>query len=613
MSKKMLIALIVGLLATTAYSQPDTLWTKTFGGSNTDKGQSVQQTTDGGYIITGFTQSYGAGGYDVWLIKTDASGIEQWSQTFGGSSDDHGNSVQQTSDGGYIIAGTTLSYGAGYYDVYLIKTDASGNEQWSQTFGGLEGDYGNSVQQTSDDGYIIAGETASYGAGTADVYLIKTDASGIEQWSQTWGGIWNDYGRSVQQTTDGGYIITGTTLSYGLGYDVWLIKTDASGQEQWSQTFGGFNYDDGYSVQLTIDGGYIIAGKTSSYGAGLLDVWLIKTDASGNEQWSQTFGGSVFDASRSVQQTSDGGYIIAGTTLSYGADSHDVWLIKTNALGQEQWSQTFGGSEQDQGKSVQQTTDGGYIVAGFTQSYGAGSSDAWLIRIASAGTPDVTVTLTPYGTPIYIPASGGTFDFNIEVANNGANPETFDIWTMATLPNGSEYGPIINVPDFTAPGSWSANRDRTQAVPSGAPAGMYTYDGYVGVYPDTVWYEDHFEFGKLAGDGGSTILGWACWGETFEEATQQPEVIPAEIYISSAYPNPFNPVTTLSFALPEASHVTLTVFDLQGRVIAELVNGLREAGIHEVTFDASQLASGLYFYRIEAGEFSAVEKMILMK
>ena len=302
----------------------------TFGGTVIDGGSSVQQTTDG-YIITGFTYSFGNGGRDVYLIKTDGSGIEQWSQTFGGTDDDVGYSVQQTADG-YIITGWTDSFGNGGRDVYLIKTDGSGIEQWSQTFGGTGDDAGYSVQQTTDGGYIITGWTTSFGNGSSDVYLIKTDGSGIEQWSQTFGGTDDVGGRSVQQTADG-YIITGWTTSFGNGSDVYLIKTDGSGIEQWSQTFGGSGDDGGSYVQQTTDGGNIITGWTDSFGNGGYDTYLIKTDGSGTEQWSQTFGGTVDDGGRSVQQTTDGGYIITGYTDSFGNGSYDVFLIKTDSNG----------------------------------------------------------------------------------------------------------------------------------------------------------------------------------------------------------------------------------------------------------------------------------------
>jgi hypothetical protein len=257
-------------------------WRRTFGGMEADDGLLVQPTSDGGYVIAGWTYSYGAGSGDVWLVRTDASGNKLWDKTFGGANNDDGYSVQQTSDGGYIITGNTYSYGAGDADVWLVKTDASGNKTWDRTFGGAGDDQGNSVQQTLDGGYILAGLTTSYGAGGMDVGLIKTDSAGNEVWDKTFGGTGTDRGNSVRQTTDGGYVVAGNTNSYGAGSgDVWLVKTDASGNKVWDRTFGGTNSDDGNSVQQTSDGGYIIVGNTDSYGAGLADFWLVKTGPSG--------------------------------------------------------------------------------------------------------------------------------------------------------------------------------------------------------------------------------------------------------------------------------------------------------------------------------------------
>ena len=315
-----------------------------------------------------------------------APGIE-WSKTFGGSGDDYGYSVQQTGDGGFIVVGGTYSSGAGKSDAYLIKTNASGNEQWNKTFGDSGDDVAVSVQQTSDGGFVIAGSTTSSGAGGADVYLIKTNASGNKQWSKTFGGSGDDKGWSVQQTGDGGFVIAGSTASSGAGgVDVYLIRTNASGNEQWSKKFGGSGYDSGDSVRQTGDGGFVIAGETTSSGAGKSDVYLIKTDASGNERWNKTFGGSGDDLGYSVRQTSDGGFVIAGWTASSGAGGVDVYLVKTDASGNEQWSKMFGGSGDDYGYSVQQTSDGGFVIAGYTKSSGAGGNDVYLVKISSTAT-----------------------------------------------------------------------------------------------------------------------------------------------------------------------------------------------------------------------------------
>ena len=388
-----LIFLFNGLISINVYSsivkQTSEEWAVTFGGANIDVGYFVQQTSDGGYIITGYTRSYGASGHNVWLIKTDYSGNEIWNKTFGGSADDEGQSVQQTSDGGYIIAGWTKSYGAGGEDLWLIKTDSSGNEQWNRYFGGTSNDRGASVIQTTDGGYLVAGSTFSFGAGSADAWLIKTDSSGNQQWSKTLGGLSSDGAYCLQLTTDGGYILTGWTMSYGPGslLNAWLVKTDNLGNEQWNKAFGGTGSDKAYCVQQTTDDGYILTGETDSYGAGLIDAWLIKTDSSGNEQWSKTFGGTGRDYGYSVQQTLLGNYIIVGYTLSYGAGNEDVWLIKTDSSGNKIWDETYGGASSDEGFSVQQTTDGGYIVTGHTLSYGAGLHDVWLIKIESDETP----------------------------------------------------------------------------------------------------------------------------------------------------------------------------------------------------------------------------------
>jgi hypothetical protein len=206
-------------------------------------------------------------------------------------------------------------------------------------------------------------------------------------WDRMFGGTDYDFGYSVQQTSDEGYIITGVTFSFGeekFG-DVWLIKTDTNGNKVWDKTFGGTDYDFGYSVQQTMDGGYIITGGTRSFSAGIDDVWLIKTDTIGIETWNRTFGGTHLDCGFSVQQTSDGGYVIIGYIDSSGSGEENAWLIKTDSNGNQVWDNIFGGANSDRGTSVQQTKDGGYIITGYTGSSGAGSVDVWLIKTDSKG------------------------------------------------------------------------------------------------------------------------------------------------------------------------------------------------------------------------------------
>jgi len=348
----------------------DALWTKTIGGSKSDAGQSVQQTKDGGYIIIGYTYSFGE---RIWLLKTDENGDTVWTKTFGSGGGHNGLSIQQTSDDGYIVTGQIWSLCAG---VCLIKTDKNGDSLWTKTVGGIGPSVGRSVQQTSDKGFIVTGEVLE------DVVLIKTDENGDSLWTKIYGGNELDVGNSIHQTNDGGYIIVGTTYSFGIGEDdIWLIKTDENGDTLWTKTYGGNSGEEGYSVQQTNDGGYIIVGYTDSFGAGEDDIWLIKTDAIGDTLWTRTFGGGNDEEGYSVWQTDDGGYIITGYTNSFGEGDDDVWIIKTNRDGDTLWTKTLGGVESDVGNSVQQTAEGGYVVTGYTNSFGNGDSDVWLIKL----------------------------------------------------------------------------------------------------------------------------------------------------------------------------------------------------------------------------------------
>ncbi|MFN3694679.1 MAG: hypothetical protein ACK4UV_06690, partial [Ignavibacterium sp.] len=365
---------------------PDTIWTKTFGGSNIDIGQCVKETSDGGFIITGYTRSFGTmSGRNLLLLRTDSFGNLIWVNGYGGNNDDEGNSVVQTSDGGFASSGYTKSYGSGGNDVYLIKVDANGNQLWDRMFGGTSDEEAYSMVLTDDGGFLIAGATSSFGAGRRDIWLIKTDASGNQQWTKTIGGLSSDGARSINKTSDGGYIITGWTFSYGPGAvgNVWLVKTDSLGNMQWNKFFGGTDVDRGLSVQQTNDGGYIITGYTASSGAGLDDMLLIKTDASGNVQWQKTFGGSGRDYGNSVIQSTDGGYVITGYTLSYGAGGDDLWIVKTDEQGNMLWNKTLGGAQSDVGNFIIESSDGSFVITGHTLSFGAGLHDVWLIKLAS--------------------------------------------------------------------------------------------------------------------------------------------------------------------------------------------------------------------------------------
>lgn len=359
-------------------------WDSTYGGANDDWGQCVQQTSDGGYIIVGTTQCSGAAGKEIYLVKTNSSGQTSWTQTYTRRGDDYGESVEQTTDGGYFIVGSTSTNGG---DVFAIKTDDSGTVEWTETCGGIYSESGHFGREISSGGYIVTGRTYSYGPGTPsfnNVYLVKIDTLGNTVWDTAYGKDRMDGAYCVDETYDGGFIMTGwTAMSDFRCYDVYLLRVDSDGDSLWARNYGhpdSFAYDDwGEWVEETADSGFIITGHNSSYKRSGYDVWLIKTDKDGDTCWSRTFGGSGGDAGYSVKQCSDTGYVVAGTAGSgIGPGGSDVFLIKTDKSGSTDWIRAFGGNSGDVGRAVDQTSGGDYVVGGFTNSFGAGGCDFYL-------------------------------------------------------------------------------------------------------------------------------------------------------------------------------------------------------------------------------------------
>jgi len=358
---------------------------KTFGGNSYDFAYSIQQATDSGYIVAGYSTSFDWPD-NVYILKLDSNGNLAWQRTYGGSGYDFGFSVDQTTDGGYIVVGGTSSFKVSNLDVYLLKLNSDGSLAWQNTFGGNIDDYALSVQQTTDGGYIVAGVTGLFESGSSDAYVLKLDSDGSLEWQKTFGGSGNDWASSIQQTTDGGYIVAGVTTSFGAGdCDVYVLKINPDGSLAWEKTFGGNGEDQAASIQQTTDGGYIVAGVTTSFGASGYDVYVLKLNSDGSLAWQKTYGGSGSDLANSIQQTTDGGYIVAGNTWPFGAGNYDVCVLKLNSDGSLAWQKTFGGEGQDQAYSIQQTTGGGYIVAGCTQSFGAGNYDVYILKLDSNG------------------------------------------------------------------------------------------------------------------------------------------------------------------------------------------------------------------------------------
>lgn len=396
-------------------------WAAAYGGSEDDKARAVIPSWSGGYIVAGETASYGAGGTDIYALHLDPWGRVVWMQTYGGLGNDRAYDAQRTSDGGYVIAGSTFSPGSGQSaDALVMKIGEDGNLIWTRNYGGSGDERAWSIRQTLDGGFIVAGETNSYGGATEcpwglcpNAWILKLDSAGIEEWSRWYGGQEADVAYAVRQTPDGGYIFAGTTESYGQGGncdgmpcpDAWVMKLDDWGHTLWSRTYGG-NLDDRVSdIEITIDGGYVAAGRTSSFangkacaGAPCADAWVLKLDENGDQKWSCAYGGPDYDGAASIRQTPDRGYIVAGDTRSYAKGAlcghefcADAWLLKLDGDGKNLWSACYGGRGDDAAYSAYETDDGSYVIAGYTGSFGQGAvedrtvSNVWALKVDPDG------------------------------------------------------------------------------------------------------------------------------------------------------------------------------------------------------------------------------------
>lgn len=384
--------ILLAIGATVAAATNAQQWARSYGGPGQEIPSAVEQTPDGGFIVAGVITPLGAEWSDVWVLKLDRGGNIQWQKSYGGRSWEQAFSVQHTQDGGYAVAGVTGSFGAGSGDAWIIKLHPDGAVAWQKTYGGTEWDEANSIRQTSDGGYIVAGSTWSFGAGGADLWVLKLDSGGNVQWQKTYGEIDSDYASSIQQTWDGGYIVAGDTSSFGAGKtDVWVLKLNPEGTVAWEATYGDMGVEWANSVAETVEGGCIVAGHSGD--PGFEKAWVLRLDGNGQVLWEESISWTGQAEAFCVQQTADGGFIL-GVNIHFGLPWHALGLLRLDGSGNVQWGKTFGGVKLPGRHAVQQTADQGYVVAGWRLSYW-GPSDFWVARTDENG--DISVCL-PSGT-----------------------------------------------------------------------------------------------------------------------------------------------------------------------------------------------------------------------
>ena len=551
----------------------DTLWTKTIGGTSSEYGSSIQQTSDGGYIISGRTYSYGAGNTDAWLIKTDELGNVDWFQTYGDTGPDQANCVKQTLDGGYIITGSKYNFDELDSDLWLIKTDENGNIEWEHTYGGTDYDSGWSVIQTSDENYLVAGSTTdNFYTDSPLGWVLKTDAQGNELWNKIFGTYFTSEGfKSIEETLDGGFILAGGKPYYTFSPpEAWLVKIDEEGNQEWEGYFGDEGYDHFSSVIQTTDGGYIMSGSLDSapFGAGHYRAWLVKTNSYGNFEWEQTYGDSdEYNAGISAMQTLDEGYFLSGWVENLGSQK-DIFLLKTDSSGNIQAVVDVGGNNDDAAYAAITSNDGSYIITGYTSSYGAGSSDLWLLKIGSI------------------------------FADFIANP-TSGYAPLEVQFEDQSYGDISN---------WQWDFDNDGIIDSNEQNPTYTYSTD-GLYTVSLTISD--------GTNTDTEIKMDYINVSYTGI--ESETISLESTLLGNYPNPFNPTTTISFSIPTESKIDITVYNLKGQKIRTLAHNEFNKGNHSIIWNGNDeigkpIGSGIYLYKLNVnGKTEAVKKCLLLK
>ena len=425
MISRLLAFVSIFILVSSVFAQPDSLWSRTYGGEGDERCYSVFQTSDGGLALAGITDSFGAGNHDFWLVQTDSNGDSLWSRAYGGSNEEYCMSVLGTSEGGYLLAGSTNSFGSGDFDFWLLWTDSNGDSLTSRTFGGSGEDFCYAAQKTADGGYALAGYTDSFGSGTIDFWLIKVNSEGDSLWSRSYGGMNWDECSSIQQTADNGYILAGFTRSPDTGYsDFRLVRTDANGDSLWSQAYGGQGDDLCTSALQSSNGNYLLTGYTSSFGNDNRDSWIVRINEDGDSLWSITFGGSGDDYFESIHQTIDYGFIVAGTTLTHSTGRSAFWLMRTDINGDSLWSRTFASvGWGSYCKSVQQTIDGGYVLAGKTYQASHGDVDFLLVKTGPDPIMDTDEYYTPQASSYSLSAYPNPFNSELTLDVSGFSRE----------------------------------------------------------------------------------------------------------------------------------------------------------------------------------------------
>ncbi len=607
-------------------------WQRTIGGTGDDIANCLIQTADGGFIINGYTNSFGAGNSDFYLVKLNSSGLLQWTKTIGGVGEEMSFSLIKTIDGGYASVGHIRPTGTDYSDFYIVKLDSGYSIQWNRIINRANNDYAFSVIKSNDGGFILAGVSATGGVFSSDMLIVKLNSAGNFQWSKTYGGSHDEPALSIIQTNDGGLAFAGYSNSFGSNNFFNIIKTDSAGNIQWNRLIGesgtGSHVN---SIIQTTDGGFTLAGAFQMVGNVNFDMYIVKLNNTGTFQWSRSVGGINDDMANSVIQTADGGFVLAGYSNSFGAGNYDMYIVKLNNSGVLQWSKTVGGSSDEQVQSVIKTTDGGFIAAGFTASFGAGGKDMFIVKFDASGNTCGNTT-----SPSSISGTSGTAtspSFTVVTQNPTVTTPTPTIGSGGILTTICSTAPPLP-PNLLSPPNNTFNQLSSIRFIWNKSIGAQTYRMQVSqdslftnlVVNDSTLTDSTIVVTNLntnryywwrvnAKNPMGTSPFSAVWkfGTFLVGLNQISTEIPKKFKLHNNYPNPFNPITMFRFEIPIEGNVIFSVYDILGKEVYTFNESNVSPGTYEYQFDGSNVPSGIYLFRLKSGRFSETKKMILLK
>jgi hypothetical protein len=596
-----LIVLLSAAFVAWAQPNPDTLWTARIGGSAIDYCHAIVQSDDGGYLLAGETVSYGDHASDAYMVKLNSNGVQQWYRTYGWLTPVTTNAfvaVQQTDDYGYILVGKTCVTYVNY--MYAVRTYANGDTAWTRMYYDRFSSadlWAKAVMQTADDGFLIAGYEAS-ASPTSFVCLVRLAANGDT--------LWTNFMRSRQtivletceamaRSPEGGYVLVGRQSVGTNSANALLMKISEVGGVEWVHAYGYESDDVFHSITATADGGYIMAGESYVDASQAYDIYVVRVTAAGDTVWTRRIGGTGSDKATSVHEVT-GGFVIGAETASYGAGNHDFYLTKLSVNGDPMWSRTYGGSDYEICDAMQKTGDGGFVLAGATQSFGAQSFDVYVVKTGPDQPGGTCPLLCQDAIPISVGetinqcsfhGSGEHHWFTIQLTaglyrfelNGFSSPSDYDLYTYL---NCSDPNPTGCGGNLVGPEDFSCQVTGTLNV-------LVEVDAYSGPY-------------------GSY---WLRISRT-EAADPTDAGVPAKFDLFN-YPNPFNPTTTIRYDVKTTGFVSLKVFDVLGREVATLVNGTVAAGSYSTVWNAGELPSGVYLCRMDATNFTQTKKLMMLK